>query len=183
MRARLRLRNRRGASAIILVLMIPVVVGMVAITVDIGRLAMERQRLTNVCDACAKAGGIDLPTSASADVYADLDRAEEAATRHGVPRWGDVEAVFRDDEVEVVVSLTPPLVHHEIIGAAAAAGKHVFTEKPLSASTALAAKPATDLGSASGIPASGNDQGLGLVGARAGDQLAGHFAEAAHLRA
>jgi predicted dehydrogenase len=69
-----------------------------------------------------------------------VDRAEEAATRHGIPRWGDVEAVFRDDEVEVVVSLTPPLVHHEIIGAAAAAGKHVFTEKPLSASTALAAE-------------------------------------------
>jgi len=79
MRARLRLQHRRGASAIILVLMIPVVVGMVAMTVDIGRLAIERQKLTNVCDASAKAGGIDLPTAASANVTADLDRAEATA--------------------------------------------------------------------------------------------------------
>src|SRR5438067_735960 len=79
MRARLKLRNRRGASAIILVLMIPVVVGMVALTVDIGRLAMERQKLTNICDACAKAGGLDLPTAGSSDVNGDLERAQAAA--------------------------------------------------------------------------------------------------------
>ena len=74
MRARLKSRNRRGASAIILVLMIPVVVGMVALTVDIGRLALERQKLSNICDACAKAGGLDLPTATSTDVNGDLAR-------------------------------------------------------------------------------------------------------------
>src|SRR5438034_5611546 len=79
MRARLRLRNRRGATAIILVLMIPVVVGMVALTVDVGKLTLERQKLSNICDACAKAGGIDLPTAASANVNADLEQAEESA--------------------------------------------------------------------------------------------------------
>ena len=79
MRARLRLKNRRGATAIILVLMIPVVIGMVALTVDVGRLTLERQKLSNVCDACAKAGGIDLPTAASGDVNADLEQAEESA--------------------------------------------------------------------------------------------------------
>src|SRR5438067_4467820 len=84
MRARLRLQNRRGASAIILVLMIPVVVGMVALTVDVGRLALERQRLTNICDASAKAGGIDLPTAASANVNSDLDRAEATAKAYAV---------------------------------------------------------------------------------------------------
>jgi len=82
MRARLKLKNRRGASAIILVLMIPVVVGMVALTVDIGRLAMERQKLTNLCDACAKAGGLDLPTEASSDVNGDLARAEASAIEY-----------------------------------------------------------------------------------------------------
>src|SRR5712691_11293658 len=79
MRARLRLRNRRGVTAIILVLMIPVVVGMVALTVDVGKLTLERQKLTNICDACAKAGGIDLPTAASADVNSDLEQAEASA--------------------------------------------------------------------------------------------------------
>src|SRR5207302_4908662 len=82
MRARLRLQTRRGASAILLVLMIPVVVGMVALTVDIGRLALEREKLTNICDACAKAGGLDLPTAASADVKADLNRAQETAREY-----------------------------------------------------------------------------------------------------
>jgi Flp pilus assembly protein TadG len=82
MRARLRVQNRRGASAILLVLMIPVVVGMVALTVDIGHLALEREKLTNICDACAKAGGIDLPTAASEDVNADLSRAEATAQQY-----------------------------------------------------------------------------------------------------
>src|SRR5712692_5560693 len=82
MRAQLRLQNRRGASAILLVLMIPVVVGMVALTVDIGRLDLEREKLTNVCDACAKAGGIDLPTAVSSDVNADLSRAEATAKQY-----------------------------------------------------------------------------------------------------
>src|SRR6266568_5505791 len=82
MRARLRLQNRRGASAVLLVIMIPVVVGMVALTVDIGRLALEREKLTNICDACAKAGGLDLPTAASADVNADLNRAQETAREY-----------------------------------------------------------------------------------------------------
>src|SRR6266542_6526480 len=82
MRARLKLKNRRGASAIILVLMIPVVVGMVALTVDIGRLSLERQKLSNLCDACAKAGGLDLPTAASSDVNGDLEKAKEAALEY-----------------------------------------------------------------------------------------------------
>src|SRR4051794_31019359 len=84
MRARLRLQNRRGASAIILVLMIPVIIGMVAMTVDVGRLTLERQKLTNICDACAKAGGIDLPTAASADVNGDLNRAEATARSYAI---------------------------------------------------------------------------------------------------
>ena len=70
-----------------LVLMIPVVVGMVALTVDIGHLALEREKLTNICDACAKAGGIDLPTAASSDVNADLSRAKATARAVRQPEW------------------------------------------------------------------------------------------------
>ena len=100
MRARLRFQNRRGASAIILVLMIPVIVGMVALTVDVGRLALERQKLTNICDACAKAGGIDLPTSASSDVTADLSRAETTARAYAVQNGVKPEDVhFTSDAV------------------------------------------------------------------------------------
>src|SRR3954464_96506 len=100
MRARLRLQKRRGASAIILVLMIPVVVGMVAMTVDVGRLVLERQKLTNICDACAKAGGIDLPNATSANVTGDLDRAEATAKAYALQNGVKLEDVrFTSDAV------------------------------------------------------------------------------------
>jgi Flp pilus assembly protein TadG len=100
MRARLKLQNRRGASAILLVIMIPVVVGMVALTVDIGHLALEREKLTNVCDACAKAGGIDLPTAASSDVNADLSRAEATAKEYATENGLNLASVqFASDAV------------------------------------------------------------------------------------
>jgi hypothetical protein len=100
MRARLRLQNRRGASAIILVLMIPVIIGMVAMTVDVGRLTLERQKLTNICDACAKAGGIDLPTAASADVNGDLNRAEATARAYAIQNGLQPDSVhFTSDAV------------------------------------------------------------------------------------
>jgi predicted dehydrogenase len=82
--------------------------------------------------------GSNLRVLRCADVL--LDRAEAAAERYGISRWGHLDDVFVDDDVDVVVSLTPPVVHHEIIAAAASGGKHVFTEKPLATTTALAAK-------------------------------------------
>jgi predicted dehydrogenase len=68
----------------------------------------------------------------------ELDRAVAGARRHSVPEAGDVDALWKDEDVEVAVSLTPPKVHHEIIRDAAAAGKRLYTEKPLSANTSLA---------------------------------------------
>jgi hypothetical protein len=80
--------------------MIPVVVGMVALTIDIGRLALERERLTNVCDACAKAGGIDLPTAASANINGDLSRAEQTAQDYARQNGIDLSKVtFSSDAV------------------------------------------------------------------------------------
>lgn len=46
--------------------------------------------------------------------------------------------MWADYQVDLVVSLTPPIVHHEIVKMAAAAGKSISTEKPLSATTSLA---------------------------------------------
>jgi len=65
-------------------------------------------------------------------VVADLavDRARAQAEAFGVPRWGSVEDVLADPEVEVVVNLTIPAAHVEVAGAAVAAGKDVWTEKP-----------------------------------------------------
>jgi predicted dehydrogenase len=64
---------------------------------------------------------------------ADLDatRAAGAATEHDVPFSGTVDDVLALPEVELVVNLTIPAAHAEVASAALAAGKHVYSEKPL----------------------------------------------------
>ncbi|OAN39195.1 Gfo/Idh/MocA family protein [Microbacterium sp. H83] len=60
-----------------------------------------------------------------------LDRAEAQAAKHGVPAFGSAEDVLAHPGVDLVVNLTIPAVHIEVSRAAIAAGKHVWTEKPL----------------------------------------------------
>ncbi|KRB38443.1 Gfo/Idh/MocA family protein [Microbacterium sp. Root180] len=64
---------------------------------------------------------------------ADLveDRAREQAAKYGVPKAGGVEVVLTDPDIEIVVNLTIPAVHVEVSEAIIAAGKHVWTEKPI----------------------------------------------------
>ena len=64
------------------------------------------------------------------DVNADAARAQ--AERFGVPEWGGADDVLAHPEVEVVVNLTLPAVHAEVSAKAVAAGKHVWSEKPIS---------------------------------------------------
>jgi len=65
---------------------------------------------------------------------ADLDRprAEQRAEEFGVPTVCDVEELLANPEIEIVVNLTTPQSHADICLAALEAGKHVYTEKPLS---------------------------------------------------
>ena len=63
----------------------------------------------------------------------DLARAEEKGAQHRVPRACAPEELIGDPEVELVVNLTPPLAHADASLAAIAAGKHVWSEKPLAA--------------------------------------------------
>lgn len=61
-------------------------------------------------------------------------RPEAAAARaaeYGVPEHGPVAVVLEDPEIEIVVNLTIPAAHHEVSLGILAAGKHVWTEKPL----------------------------------------------------
>ncbi|MCZ4067938.1 Gfo/Idh/MocA family oxidoreductase [Microbacterium sp. H37-C3] len=61
----------------------------------------------------------------------DVDRAKAQAEKHGVAEWGTTDDVLAHPDVDVVVNLTIPAVHVEISSRAIAAGKHVWTEKPL----------------------------------------------------
>ncbi len=66
-------------------------------------------------------------------------RAEEFSRRHGIPLQARFEAVLADPAVDAVVLATPHSMHAEQIIAAARAGKHVFTEKPLGLTSAQSA--------------------------------------------
>jgi predicted dehydrogenase len=60
-----------------------------------------------------------------------LDRAQAQAEKHGVPAFGSADDVLAHPGVDLVVNLTIPAVHVAVSRAAIAAGKHVWTEKPL----------------------------------------------------
>ncbi|MFT4307280.1 MAG: Gfo/Idh/MocA family oxidoreductase [Microbacterium sp.] len=59
------------------------------------------------------------------------ERARAQAEKHGVPAFGTGEDVLAHPDVVIVVNLTIPGAHIEVSRAAIAAGKHVWTEKPL----------------------------------------------------
>jgi predicted dehydrogenase len=74
----------------------------------------------------------DLEVVSCADLL--VERAEEQAREHGVPKAYTPEELLADPEVEIVLNLTVPAVHAEVSLAALEAGKHVYTEKPLAVS-------------------------------------------------
>lgn len=70
----------------------------------------------------------------------DLDpaRARAQADKHGVAHAGSSDDVLAHPEVELVVNLTIPAVHAQVSSAAIAAGKHVWSEKPIAVDRASA---------------------------------------------
>jgi myo-inositol 2-dehydrogenase / D-chiro-inositol 1-dehydrogenase len=68
---------------------------------------------------------------------ADGDVARAAAAEAGETRWtGDCREVLNDRTIGAVVIAAPTNLHAALIGEAAAAGKHIFCEKPLALSLA-----------------------------------------------
>jgi predicted dehydrogenase len=65
----------------------------------------------------------------------DLGRAQEFARRHGARlATTSLDGLLSDPEIEIVYIATPNALHAGEIRAAAAAGKHVFSDKPLATS-------------------------------------------------
>jgi predicted dehydrogenase len=52
------------------------------------------------------------------------------ASAYGFPVVGDIDAIFSDPTVDVVLILTPPNTHLELVRRAASVQKHVLLEKP-----------------------------------------------------
>lgn len=63
----------------------------------------------------------------------DLERAQAAAPE-GARVYGDYRAMLDDPAVQIVAINTPPHLHAGMVQQAAAAGKHIFVEKPLATS-------------------------------------------------
>jgi predicted dehydrogenase len=59
-----------------------------------------------------------------------------------------IEHLLADPSIEIVLNLTPPLAHAAVSRAAIAAGKHVYSEKPLASDRASAAAILAEAGSA-----------------------------------
>ncbi|RDI72154.1 Gfo/Idh/MocA family protein [Halopelagius longus] len=68
---------------------------------------------------------------ACADI--DAERARETAEEYDLRAYAPDE-MLADDDIELVVNLTPPSVHTETCHDILTAGKHVYVEKPLAAS-------------------------------------------------
>lgn len=79
----------------------------------------------------------------------DSVRADRAAEQWNVPVESDLDALLADPELDGVIITTATNQHREVMEKVIAAGKHIFTEKVLAASTADAeaiASAATDAG-------------------------------------
>lgn len=62
----------------------------------------------------------------------DPERMQRFTAYHGVPCYDSLAALLDDPQVELVLNLTNPRSHYEVSKACLVAGKHVYSEKPLS---------------------------------------------------
>jgi len=60
------------------------------------------------------------------------ERASRFAAYYKLPVYPSLEAVLNDESVQIVVNLTNPQNHYAVSRACLEAGKHVYSEKPLS---------------------------------------------------
>jgi predicted dehydrogenase len=84
----------------------------------------------NISDIYLINGAIfrDIDFVACADI--NPDAAKRQAERYGLEQR-DVKALLASEDVDIVLNLTIPEAHAEVSEAAIAAGKHVYSEKPL----------------------------------------------------
>jgi predicted dehydrogenase len=84
---------------------------------------------------------VELPDSELVAICdSDPARLEKVGRRYPAVRTcEDFDEILADDEIEAVAIVTPVGTHYDLASAALMAGKHVFVEKPLAASTSESA--------------------------------------------
>ena len=58
------------------------------------------------------------------------DAAEKCAKEHGI-QSANMDDIFKDDDIEIILNLTIPKAHFEISEKALLSRKHSYSEKPL----------------------------------------------------
>jgi predicted dehydrogenase len=103
------------------------------VTVGWGIVSTAGIASESVAPALAELEGAELIGVSSRE----LERAQAFAQRFGAPLATDsLDELLADPRIEIVYIATPNAAHAAEVRAAAAAGKHVFCEKPLSTSVA-----------------------------------------------
>jgi 1,5-anhydro-D-fructose reductase (1,5-anhydro-D-mannitol-forming) len=105
-------------------------------TVNFALLGTGRIAENQLAPAIAEVDGAELWSVFSRDE----DRALSLARRHGArapsPAFTDLASLLADPALHAVIIATPDKIHADQAVAAARAGKHVFTEKPMATSVA-----------------------------------------------
>jgi 1,5-anhydro-D-fructose reductase (1,5-anhydro-D-mannitol-forming) len=65
----------------------------------------------------------------------DPERGRQKAEEYGVKFYEDLQELLGNPDIDAVIVDTPTTMHREMIIAAAAAGKHIFTEKVVATTT------------------------------------------------
>jgi Oxidoreductase family, NAD-binding Rossmann fold len=105
----------------------------------------------------------DTNVLAIADI--DLDRAKDAVEKWNVPSAGTTEDLLADPDIEIVLNLTIPAAHASVSTSALEAGKHVWSEKPITVDR--------DSARALGDRSNWNDQAADPCGASCGHRIPG----------
>lgn len=91
-----RVRDDRGVSTVLLALLLPVILGVQALTIDVTRMFVERRELQNAVDAAALAAAAYLPGADAAVLARAREAAMAYALLNGVP-IAEADVVFSTD--------------------------------------------------------------------------------------
>ncbi len=104
--------------------------------IKVGIIGMGFIGVTHI-DAIRRIGFVDL--IAVADINYEL--AKRKAEQYGISKcFSDVESLISDPSIQVVHNCTPNYMHFDINEKIIKAGKHIFSEKPLTRTTEESAK-------------------------------------------
>ena len=90
------------------------------------------KNLTEVFKEVELAGVCDLVPGRAEKGVAFVREQQEKGINCKMPKiYGDMNEVFRDPDIDIILNLTRPYEHYEVTKNALLNGKHVYSEKPL----------------------------------------------------